>query len=42
MTISQAKIFNVFPGSLQTISVAKISSSYCNRYTYEYIPHRDP
>ena len=40
MKISQTKIFNIFPGSLQTTSVAKILSSYCNRYTYKYIPHR--
>ena len=39
MILSQTKIFNIFPGSLKT-SVIKILSSYCNRYTYEYIPHR--
>ena len=39
--LSQTKIFNIFLGSLQTTSVIKILSSYCNRYTYEYIPHRD-
>ena len=32
MILSQTKIFNVFPGSLQTL-VIKILSSYCNRYT---------
>ena len=31
----------IFPGSIQTFSVIKILSSYCNRYTYEYIPHGD-
>ena len=41
MIISQTNIFNIFPGSLQIIPVAKILFSYCNRYTYEYIPHRD-
>ena len=41
MIISQRKIFNIFFGSLQTTLVAKILSSYCNRYTYKYIPHRD-
>ena len=41
MILSQTNIFNIFPGSLQTSSVIKILSSYCNRYTYEYIPHRD-
>ena len=35
------KIFNIFPGSLQTFSMIKTLLSYCNRYTYEYIPHRD-
>ena len=32
---------NIFSGSLQTTSVAKILSSYCHRYIYEYIPHRE-
>ena len=41
MILSQTKIFNIFPGFLQTSSVIKSLSSYCNRYTYEYIPHRD-
>ena len=41
MILSQTKIFNIFPGSLQTSSVVKILFSYCNRYTYEYISHRD-
>ena len=41
MILSQTKIFNIFPGSLQTSSVIKILSFYCNRYTYEYIPHSD-
>ena len=41
MILSQTKIFSIFPGSLKTSSVIKILSSYCNRYTYEYIPHRD-
>ena len=39
--LSQTKIFNIFPGFLHTSSVIKILSSYSNRYTYEYIPHRD-
>ena len=39
MILSQTKILNIFPGSLQTPSV--ILSSYCNRYTYKYIPHKD-
>ena len=41
MIISQTKIFNVFPGSLQTTSAAKILSSYCNRYIYKRIPYED-
>ena len=41
MIISQTKIFNVFPGSLQTTSAAKILSSYCNRYIYKCIPYED-
>ena len=41
MILTQTKILNIFPGSLQTSSVIKILSSYCNRYTYEYIPHKD-
>ena len=41
MILSQTKIFNIFLGFLQTSSVIKIFSSYCIRYTYEYIPHRD-
>ena len=39
--LSQTKIFNIFAGSLQTASVVNILSSYCNRYTNKYIPHRD-
>ena len=34
MILLQTKIFNIFPGSLETSSVIKILSSYCNRYTY--------
>ena len=41
MILSQTKIFNIFPGSLQRSSVIKILLPYCNRYTYEYIPQRD-
>ena len=41
MILSQINIFNIFPSSLQTSSVFKILCSYCNRYTYEYIAHRD-
>ena len=41
MILSQKIFFNIFPGSLQTSFVIKILSSYCNRYTYEYITHRE-
>ena len=41
MILSQTKIFNIFPGSIQASSVVKISFSYCSRYTYEYIPRKD-
>ena len=41
MIILQTKISNIFLGPLQTASVANILSSYCNRYTYDYIPRRD-
>ena len=39
--LSKTKVCNIFPGSLQTSSVVKILPSYCNKCTYEYIPHRD-
>ena len=41
MILSQTKVLNIFAESLQISSVVKILSSYCNKYTYEYIPHRD-
>ena len=41
MILSQTKIFNVFPGSLQVSSMAKILPSFCSRYRYNYIPNRD-
>ena len=41
MILSQTKNFNIFLVSLQISSVIKILSSYCYRYTYKYIPHRD-
>ena len=41
MILSQTKIFNIFPGSIQASSVIKILTSYCSRYTYKYIPLRD-
>ena len=41
MIFAQTKIFNIFLGSIQPSSVVKISSSFCNRYKYNYIPNRD-
>ena len=41
MILSQTKIFNIFPGSIQATSIIKILPSYCSRYMYDYIPHRD-
>lgn len=40
MILLQKNFFNIFPGSTQTLSVIKISS-YCSRYTYDYITHKD-
>ena len=42
MRLSQTKIFNFFPGSVQAFSIIRILSSFCNRYGHNYIPHRDP
>ena len=41
MLLSQTKIFNIFPGSLQASSIIGILSSFCSRYKYIYIPKRD-
>ena len=41
MILSQAKIFNIFPGSVQVSCIAKKLSSFCSRYKYNYIPIRD-
>ena len=41
MILSQTKIFNIFPGSVQVSSIAKLLSSFCSRYRYNYIPNRD-
>ena len=38
MIISQAKIFNIFPGSIPVSSVSKILTANRKRYAYEYIP----
>ena len=41
MILAQTKIFNIFPGSIQTSSIVKILSSFCSRYKYNYVPNRD-
>ena len=41
MILSLTKSFSIFPGLIQALSAIKILSSYCNRYTYKYTPHRD-
>ena len=41
MILSQAKILNIFPGSLQASSILKSLSSFCSRYKYNYIRCRD-
>ena len=32
LILAQTKIFNIFPGSLQTSLILKILSSFCSRY----------
>ena len=39
MILAQRKIFNIFPGSMKASSIVKILSSFCNRYSYNYIPN---
>ena len=41
MTLAQTKMFNIFPGSVQTSSILKILSSFSSRYKYSYVPCRD-
>ena len=41
MILTQTKIFNIFPGSVQTSLILKILSSFCSRYKYNFIPCRD-
>lgn len=41
MIILQTKIFNTFPGSIQTSWILKILSANCNRYNFDYIPNRN-
>ena len=41
MIISLAKIFNIFPGSIQLSIFAKGLPSHCNRKTFDCVPSRD-
>ena len=41
MILSQTKIFNFFPGSIQATAIIRILSSFASRYKHTYIPHRD-
>ena len=41
MILSQTKIFNFFPGSIQATAIIKILSSFTSRYKHTYIRHRD-
>ena len=39
--ISQTKIFNFFPGSVQASSIVRILSSFASRYKHTYILNRN-
>ena len=41
MILSQTKIFNFFPGSVQASAIIRILSPFTSRYKHTYIPHRD-
>ena len=41
MIMSQTKIFNFFPGSVQASSIVRILSSFASRYRNTYIPNRN-
>ena len=41
MIISQTKIFNIFPSSVQVSAISKILTTNCKRYTYQHIPTRE-
>ena len=41
IVISQTKIFNIFPGSIQVSAISKILTTNCKRCTYEYITARE-
>ena len=41
MILSQTKIFNFFPGSIQATGLIRILFPFASRYKHTYIPHRD-
>ena len=41
MIMSQTKIFNFFPRSVQATSIVGILSSFASRYKHTYIPNRN-
>ena len=41
MILSQTKVFDFFPGSVQALSIIKILSSFASRYKNNYIPNRN-
>ena len=41
MMLSQTKIFNIFPSSIQLGNILKILTNNCNREKINYIPARD-
>ena len=41
MIVSQTKIFNFFPVSVQACAIVRILSSFASTCKHKYIPHRD-
>ena len=41
MIISQTKIFNIFPSTVQLGNMSKILTNNCDRETLKYIPKRE-
>ena len=41
MILSQTKIFNIFPSTIQLGNILKILRNHCDRETINYIPARD-
>ena len=41
MIISQTKIVNIFPSSIQIAAISKILMTNCKQYTYDYILTRE-